>query len=562
MDRLFILPLMLATAPHSETHIRNHLIIRDYETACTEAKHAFAKNPTEPLLELTLEAFAKKGDERELWRVWNQYISQFPNLSQKRKLLESIAWGILNKGYGSASPLIRIQALIAAYFSQDAKGVALLLQGMDDSSALIRRVAIRLATGLRDAKLQDRVLIALKTDKNYDVRLAAIEAIGGMHIHSAKGELLQILGQSQATPEETEAAVAALLEMTESAERSDVERLMGHPRYGMRLLGCEVVKALESQRDIDLIVQLVDDPQPSVRASSLRTLGLLRAPSLKEKARQRLRDKDPTVAILAAWGLTVAAPEEGQAAFQPWITHAEPKIRQLASAALSGTGKYGTAAQKQWVHSHNDPFVRMNLAIGLISQREGVEQASAELAKGLNFSQEKWELTEEAGFKVLRISQVTQDEGFDGSKEAENQLARLQVLNILAVTRYPGTFETVRNLLKQRSWGITGMAAALMLTEGDETALDIIQELVEDQDPSIRTQAALVLALWGRSDKAVAALEKSYTSSDREMREHILEGIGRVGSISSIPFLIERMQEPYQSLRLIAAAALLECLYH
>lgn len=559
---MFLVPLILAAGIPVESRITNHLIIRDYSTACLEAGQAFAKNPNEALFQLYIEALAKKGDEGQLWKVWNDHIAQFPALKQKREFLEHIAWGILNKGYASASPLIRIQALIAAYFSQDAKGVALLQRGMEDSSALIRRVSIKLAAGLRDAKLQDRVVAALKTDRNYDVRLAAIEAIGGMHIHSAKGDMLKILGQSQATPEETEAAVAALLEMTEAADRSEVERLAHHPRYGMRLLGCAVVKALESKRDTDLIEQLVEDPQPSVRASALRTLGLLRASKLQEKARMRLNDKDPTVAILAAWGLTLSSSKEGQAAFQPWITHTDPKIRQFAAAALSGTGNYGTEAQKHWMRSHPDCFVRMNLAIALISQREEVEPACSELAKVLRSSKEKWELTEEAGFKILRISQLTQDDGLDGGKEAANQLARLQVLNILAVTQYPGTFEAVRTYLKQRGWGITGMAAALLLSEGDETALDIIQELVKDEDPSVRTQAALVLALWGRSDKAVAALENSYAGSDREMREHILEGIGRVGSFSSVPFLIERMQEPYQSLRLIAAAALLECLYH
>lgn len=559
---MFILPLLLASANLPvETRISNHLIIHDISTACREAEQAFAQTPTEEIFELYIEALARQGSESELWKVWNAHIEQFPSLKKKREILEKIAWGVINKGYHSASPIIRIQTLIAAYFAQDSKGIALLQKGMGDESALIRRVAVKLAGSLRDAKLQDQVVEILKRDRNYDVRLAAIEALGGMHIHSAKGELLQILGKAQATPEETEAAVASLLEMTDSAERSEVERLTQSPRYGMRLLGCAVVKALESQRDKDLVIKLVEDPQPIVRAAALRTLGILRVPQLKEIAQSRINDPHPTVAILAAWALTLADPKQGETAFEPWITHSEAKIRQLASSALSGTGRYGRALQKRELVSNPDPFVQMNLAIGLISQREEVQAACEILAKAVQNTSEKWELTQEADFKILRTSQVTQEDGM-GGKEEENQLARLQILNILAVMQYPKTFETVRTFLKQRGWGITGMAAALLLSEGDEHALDIVEDLVNDPEPNVRTQAALILALWGRNAKAIETLEKGYSSADREMKEQILEGIGRVGNFSSVPFLLERMQEPYQSLRLIAAAALLECLYH
>ena len=557
-----LLPFLLAAALGAEARISNHLIVRDYPAAVAEAQQAFARKPSQDILELYIEALAKEGDEEELWKIWNQNSAQYPELKQKREVLEKIAWGVLNKGYKSASPLIRVQALVAAYFAQDSKGVELLLRGLHDPSAPIRKVAIKLSGGLRDAKLQDQILIALKTDKNYDVRVAAIEAIGEMHIHRAKPDLLQILAQTGATEEETEAAVASLIEMTDSADRPEVEKLVNSPRYGMRLLGCSVVHALESKRDLDLVEQLVNDPQPSVRAAALRTLGLLRGANLENAAQARLRDQNPNVAITAAWALTLVKPAEGQAAFEPWLNHEKPETRHLAAAALSGTGRYGLAAQKKGLRSHSDPLVRMNLAIGLITQREDVALACQELAKGCRSSTEKWELTEEASFKILRVSRLIQDDGMGTSREGENQMARLQVLNILAIMHDPGALEAVRAFLKQREWGISGMAAALLLTEGDESSLDLIEALVQEKEPKLSIQAALILALWGKSEKAIQTLQNSYASADRELKERILEGVGRVGNLASVPFLIERLQEPYLSLRILAAAALLECLYH
>lgn len=558
--RFIALPFLFATGSPDATAIVNHLIIKDYTTACAESERAFNQTPSEEILELYIEALAKQGNEEALFKVWNQEIENYPALKGKREVLEQIAWGIINKGYASSSPLIRIQALIAAAYSQDAKGATLLHRGMHDQSALIRRVAIKLAVNLRDAKLQDQIVVALNSDKNYDVRLAAIEAVGGIHIHAAKEPLLKVLAQSQPTLEETEAAVAALIEMTEAANRGEVERLTQNPRYGMRLLGCAVINALGSNRDIDLVEKLVNDPQPSVRAMALRTLGILRGAELEQATFARIRDSDPRVAIIAAWGLTIASPERGMEAFAPWLSHEEAKYRHFAAAALRGTGRYGIPAQIAALN-HPDPLVAVNVAIGLISQRKEVERACRVLATALRTSQEKWEVTDVAGFPLIRASEIAPEDGI-ASREAGNQMARLEILNILAFMHYPEAFDAVRTFLKERHWGISGMAASLLLTEGDESALDIVEALIVDTEPTVRTQAALILSLWGRSEKAVQTLEKSYAAASRDMKEHILEGLGRVGSLSSVPFLVERLQEPFQSLRLLAASALLECLYH
>jgi HEAT repeat protein len=60
----------------------------------------------------------------------------------------------------------------------------------------------------------------------------------------------------------------------------------------------------------------------------------------------------------------------------------------------------------------------------------------------------------------------------------------------------------------------------------------------------------------------MAILQKVYPTTDRETKERILEGIGRVGSMQSIPFLVDALDEPFQNLRIIAAAALIQCLNH
>jgi HEAT repeat protein len=141
-----------------------------------------------------------------------------------------------------------------------------------------------------------------------------------------------------------------------------------------------------------------------------------------------------------------------------------------------------------------------------------------------------------------------------------NQVVRLELLNILAIVKEPMAQEGIKKFLQQKKWGISGVAAALLLSEGDESALEIVKNLLADPDKNIRVQAALILALWGRDEGALTVLREAYPQVSRDMKEKILEGMGRVGAPSSIPFLIETFNDPFQTLRVIAAAACLECL--
>ena len=169
---------------------------------------------------------------------------------------------------------------------------------------------------------------------------------------------------------------------------------------------------------------------------------------------------------------------------------------------------------------------------------------------------------EDGIFRILAPSDIKHDEAIPNYPEAVNQIARLEILNHLAIMKYPYAQEAIKRFLKEKTWGISGMASAVLLTEGDENSVDIIQGLLTDPDPKVRLQAAQILALWGGTDATVSVLQQSYAGADREIKEKILEGIGHVGKQSSIPFLTDKLQEPYQTLRIIAACAILQCLYH
>ena len=88
----------------------------------------------------------------------------------------------------------------------------------------------------------------------------------------------------------------------------------------------------------------------------------------------------------------------------------------------------------------------------------------------------------------------------------------------------------------------------------------MVRQLLNDPDPNVRLQACLVLAMLGRDESVLVDLQNGYTTADHERKLHILESMGRVGSVESFHFLVSVFKEPFPILRVAAAAALIQSL--
>lgn len=564
---LGLLSLEAAAPEEINKRVHAHLLIADYPSACWEAYWGLQEHPdSKPLWLVYLRALAKAGDEKTMMEVWKTLLNRFPEEKCNREILEHLAWAVIDQGAASSSPPIRVIAMLGAFFSQDAKGVNILKQGLSDDNSFLRSAAVKLSSHLMDTTLQEELFRLLQKETVWKVRLEVIRAIGTLQVGEAEIALEKIVANDHSHAEEKAAAIQALVELSEGIDRKQLQDLIASNRAGMRMLACEFVTFFDQIEEADHLFSLLEDPHPSVRAKMLHMLGQLRmstvgghsVPSLAEKATM---DPDPAVAITAAWVLTMHRPEKGMARFRQFLSHPVRDTRHFAAAALAATGPYGLALTKQMFKEADDPYVQMNLAIGLIGQRENAQEACDCLFAGLSGRKERWAWEEEGGFRVLVPSQVKHDEGIPNYPEAVNQLTRLEVLQMLAIMQYPHAQQAVKEFLQERHWGISGIASALLLTEGDDDAVEIVHHLLQDNDQQVKVQAALILALWGKGEDVVQLLQEAYPAADRELKGQILEGVGRVGSENSLFFLAERLQEPYQTLRIIAAAALLECLY-
>lgn len=552
----------------SVSRINANLIINDCQNACNEALWGLYYYPQSKTVWIAyLRALAKSGDEKNMMLQWKNFIERFPEEATNREVLECLAWAVIDKAANSSSPAIRVTAMLGAFFSQDAKGVALLQQGLRDDNFFLRGAAVKLSSHLKDALLQDELLRLLQTEKVWGVRLEVIKAIGELRVVEATGELQKVIVNDQSHAEEKSAAIEALVSLSDGIDHQQLSRLVAGNRAGMRMYACEMIAFFDQPDDIDKLYPLLEDHHADVRSKVLQTIGRLRVPringhAVEDVAERATNDPDTTVAVTAAWVLTISNPQKGLPVFQRFLNHQIRDVRHFASAALAATGKYGLSLMRSAFYNTDDIYVKMNLAIGMIGQRVDTQAACDCLFQGLSEKKEKWAWDEEGSFRVLAPSKVKHDEAIPNYPEAVNQLTRLEVLQILAKLQYPHAQQAVKNFLKESNWGISGIASALLLTEGDDEAVDLVHTLLKDNDSKVKVQAALILALWGKGDDVVQLLQEAYPAADRELKGQILEGVGRVGSENSLQFLAERLQEPYQTLRIIAAASLLECLYH
>lgn len=546
--------------------IGNHLLIQDHSSACQESLEALTIYPhSRPLHENRIKALARAGDEKQCLSAWDEYSRRFPDeISGHQAVLEEMAWGTIYKTAASHSPPLRLMGILAALLSQDSRGIGLIKQGLSDRNILVRATTVKLAGHLHDAVLLDEIGALVTTEKSWKVRVEAINAAGSMKLKAVRPFLLNIAGDPSRHAVERAAAISAFVQMQKQMPRQELAKLVKSDRAGMRMLACEIVAFLQLNDDVDLLMPLLNDYSAEVRIAILRTAGTLRVPlNLKDGAVvNALDDPNPLVAMTAAWVTMLSQPSKGQAALKKYLSDEDPQVRRGAAAALVAAGHYAFPLMETAFEETEDPYVRLNLALGLIGQCRQTEAAANVVFSFLTTIKEQLMDHADGLFAYIGPSDVKHDEQTPNAPEAVNQKTRLKLLNILAVLKHPRAQEAVKLFLQEKKWGISGMAAAVLLTEGDDQALDLVKGLLNDPDPSTRLQAAFVLALWGTDEEALSVLQNAYPTASHEDKEKIVEGIGRVGSKKSLPFLIDRLRETHQSLRLIAAAGIVQILYH
>ena len=535
--------------------ITAHLIIGDVEGATRESREAVGAYPnSEPLKIAHIEALAKSGRDSDALVAWKE--------TGQHHLLETVAWGFLEKGEQSGQLFGRLFSVLSASHTRDVRAVRLILSQMRSTNAFLRTVGIRLAAEFRDEQLTSELKRMLQREKVWYVRLSAIDALGKLGVREVAEQLEEVVASDRSTIEERTVAAEALVTML-----SDVnpDPFFISNRAGLRYLACEIVTHLDMDDRCDQVAALLGDTAPIVRIAALRTLGLLGKGKPHRTAIEALvADSHPQVAITAAWLFIQLDQKKGEAAFRQWLSSSDPSLRRIAAGAITRCGKAGHRLAALTLKESKDPYVRVTIAHGLMGQGVEIDRACKTIFNFLQTEPKKimFDAHFNPHFEYVAPSEVYHTPQMAQYPAYIDQHTRLQLLNILALHRYPQAEEAVKTFLTQRIDGLTYVASMTLLQEGESDALPLIQDLLTDSDDTVRVQAALVLALAGSDPSAITTLQEAYHSVDRETKMNILGALGYLGEKSSIPFLVAQLEEPFQLLRLIAASSLIQCLYH
>lgn len=559
-----IAAFLLASQVTEEEGLRRvhaHLLIEDAKSALIEAQELAVNYPESIAVQKTwIEALAMNGLEEQALDLWNDLTRRDPNLLYDRHLLEELAWGVLKKGTRSTQYGVRLGATIGSFLTRDVRAVPILLKMMHDSNAVIRSVAVQMAAAFRDAPLKDEIARMIDEEPVWLVRLEVMKAAGALKMKELTEKLQALVQSEKTTIEERQIAITALLAMYDEISLSELQRLAHSNRAGLRHLACCIAAHFERADAKEEILRLMQDTHPAVRIAAINAFGLCYSQESKDLLLPLLIDPDPAVAITANWAMFLLDPVLGEKEMAKWLNDSLPENRRMAAAALAALGNRGISLAIQTVKQNSDPYVRANVALGLLGQRVEVKICCDTLYDFLQSEKRMWMIDRRPNplFQILCPSQARYNDQVPNFPEATDQMTRLNLVSLLALAEDPRALAALKTFLQRKSWGISGVAAATLIQEGDDTALEIVRQLTKDPDPNIQMQACLVLAMFGKDESVLRELQGAYAGADHEKKLHILEALGKIGNSQSYSFLVSVLREPFPILRVAAAAALIQ----
>lgn len=562
--------LCFAISPEEEAvkRLEGHLTLEDFYTASVEGEKEFEKFPnSEKIFSSYLLALFENGEEPKALKLAQKYFQE--KHPENRQFLEKLSWVILKKGSLSNSYPNRLTALVGAYLSRDCRGVLFFLKMMRDSNAILRSYAIKLCCQYQDAILKDEILRLFKEEKNWQVRLEIISAIGKLKENRCQESLEKILQDPRSMHEEKALAMNALVEMSEKVNEKHIISLLNSKRSYLRQLGCELALFFEVKEVKNSVLELIKDPIASVRICALNALAFFYKDQIpKEKSIQYfeslINDNDPNIVITAGWAALLIDPSLGKTILKPYLFHEKKELRRLAAAAVSYAGASGTDLALEVMEKSKDVTVLLNLSIGLIGQRKAIKQCCDVIYNFLILEKSlwMWENDHKTIFRVLSPSSVGHTELFPSYPQAVDQMMRIELLSLLAILQDPRALNAAKALLKEKDWQVKGPLALMLMKEGEEEGINLLSLLLKDPDPNIQIQAALILAILAKDESTVFLLHSFYPKASYEKKIDILDALGHIGSCESIEFLTQALFDPSQKIRIVAASSLIRCINH
>jgi HEAT repeat protein len=264
----------------------------------------------------------------------------------------------------------------------------------------------------------------------------------------------------------------------------------------------------ERPRALAGLLTLLQDPQPSVRATALAALGMLGAPDALPRVLELLRTDLPEVRELAALAAAQIGGDEAIAALREGLHSDAPEVRFQAVAALA----------------ERTPDQVVRDLVPLLSDADA--EVRAQVIAGL------------AGLKAAHLAGH-----FAGALEDDSALVRIEAaLALAALGDKRGEAELLRALdARERPLEVPDALARL----NSERARELLARQARTffSPPHLRAAAGAALVRMGDA-RGVAALRRVLTGFRPDARSYAVELVGETRALELLPELVRLIERP------------------
>ena len=543
--------------------IKNCLLISNFEEAVEISEYANRKFLNcDELEKLLIISWARNGQEQKALNLLEPYVAKLSSADDIREIYREIAWSIIERNYDTSAITLRQICLLAASISGESRGVNLLLKGLVDTNYVVKKAAIEFSSQLPDKALQDHVLKIVETEKNREIVKASIVALGNMNAKQAVNHLKTVIAAENVPVAEQILAINSLLQILDSVDVETLQRLSQSNRFIVKLFVCQAISHFNLVNCKNILISLINDPNAMVRASALKNLGLL---NIQNDDLKNVKisfsfssDLDTEVQVTKGWFLLLHGDVEGEKILERSLLSHRKEEALLASAAIKNLGSRALNISQKWFKKHQDPFVRLNLSMHLLSQESSIKEATSELESLCLNLKDRLAPSDNSLFEHITSAHKVKSSSLD-DLIIQDQLTRLGVLNLLIDNHSSRAEMILHELMQKKKWEIAFGAGLLAMSLSNDSAVEMLNKHLSDPSAKIKLKSALILSLWSRDEKPLAVLKEAYKLAPHDIKARILEAIARIGSDESLLFLKSALQEPSPTLKLIASLAIIMC---
>ncbi len=528
----------------------SHMLLKNYQAALDSISNHDTKASSAKIV-----CLAHLGRNTEMIRE----LQLFAPSEYSDHFLEELAWAIIQRGISSSSPLIRFESLMACCQSQDSQAIFLIKKCLGDDNIAIRSLAYQGVLHFRDHHFYTDIFYAIEHDPSSHIRALAIQALATSYDARATSVLEDILSSATRLSEEKEAAFQALYQQHNAPSKTTILTLVNSSHATLRSLGWRLIAKhpdLLSSED-------VAKEELSEEVLLEKIAALVRNPACtNDQYVPLLKSPHARVQACAAWYCIV----RNNTNYLPQAIHilesmlsAPREIALQAACFIAHGGESSIELIKRHYATHEDPYVKINLSLALIRHRIDVAACAKIVQQTLSQLKEKIDTASFLHFSYIQPNKQERLPWLTQFPEIQDLLTRLHLLSILASCQESLPQEEIASFLKSNRWGVALQAAQVLLEEWPDTAKETLIQLMKHEDKAAQLQAAIILAFTHQEQEAEKILCEGYSKQPRHLKEEILLALGALSSKTTIPFLLQALDDPSEQLRIRAAYALLRC---